>query len=792
MRAPRRLTAFTAATLSILSSVAFATPPSHPTMVGAAAASASAQKLHDRWYFTVPGGDEDRLLALYHRLVEAGASRAQVFLPDVMVCDVPVDVDASAMALDAGADAARANDAARLSVPGLSVSPAALAHVDAVGRRALGSPPATVTPETLSDLPLSAVRTIPEEAMRESAARASDGDERLIHQNAEIMAGTMLIHVILPESDYSGLSYWYENWTDEDIAQIKLGFYYALLSYQDFFRNAGIDVIYRYHERVLIKAEPIRLPEGKQSYWLWLTMRALDYPGPEADIMQTVHQFNEDAREKVGADWAFSMFIACAHRAIDHIFPDSRVLSWSILGGPYTICSYPAAALDQAWGFTFLARHQIGHMFWGLEENQGPVSSCDDHSGYLDEDNGNKVTEFRFVNGGWQRAGCNEQVNPVDCVMNEFDMYSLHAYQSDPCKFSSRMFGVSDENDNLVPDAFDRPPRIEFDSADTETVTTLPGYLGVRVFAQAIPNENPLQPADLRRNYAAPIKNIDVAVGGLRPYTLDPEQLDSDGYEAEFQVVLPPPIPGWLRIDVRARNSYEAQSTPRVKKYLYVDLAFQGFEVRYPNDGVALSWQMVGETFDADLRVLRRDRDTGETVVVADGVEPSSPRAGGVTPYRVLDRDVEIGARYEYTVHGTIDLPYRGGFLHREVDSGAARVQGAVPRTHSPVSPISDASPNPFRDRTWLSVSVPDVDAFSEGRAEGELDEALATPVSVTVYDVLGRRVTHLFNRRVITRALTVSWDGTDDSGRPVPSGVYFFNVAVGQTHEVRKVLLVR
>jgi len=49
--------------------------------------------------------------------------------------------------------------------------------------------------------------------------------------------------------------------------------------------------------------------------------------------------------------------------------------------------------------------------------------------------------------------------------------------------------------------------------------------------------------------------------------------------------------------------------------------------------------------------------------------------------------------------------------------------------------------------------------------------------VEVNVFDVGGRRIRMLANRRFKAGEHDLVWDGTDDNGRPVARGVYFTQV---------------
>jgi hypothetical protein len=91
------------------------------------------------------------------------------------------------------------------------------------------------------------------------------------------------------------------------------------------------------------------------------------------------------------------------------------------------------------------------------------------------------------------------------------------------------------------------------------------------------------------------------------------------------------------------------------------------------------------------------------------------------------------------------------------------------PRPETPVTSL-EPSPNPFRE----SVSV------RAAAASGGAIEAAA------VYDVSGRRV-----RELPAAGASLTWDGRDASGRPVPAGIYFVRARHdGRTENVRLVKL--
>ena len=86
-------------------------------------------------------------------------------------------------------------------------------------------------------------------------------------------------------------------------------------------------------------------------------------------------------------------------------------------------------------------------------------------------------------------------------------------------------------------------------------------------------------------------------------------------------------------------------------------------------------------------------------------------------------------------------------------------------------------SPNPFNPSTTISYSVP------EGNQEY---------VTLNVYDLRGRLVRTLVKRMIGPGTYSVYWDGTDESGRQVSSGVYLYRLQAGKFMQTRKMVILK
>jgi len=83
--------------------------------------------------------------------------------------------------------------------------------------------------------------------------------------------------------------------------------------------------------------------------------------------------------------------------------------------------------------------------------------------------------------------------------------------------------------------------------------------------------------------------------------------------------------------------------------------------------------------------------------------------------------------------------------------------------------------PNPFNPSTQIRFDL---------KENGD--------VRLVIYNVMGQEVRTLLSARMNAGQQVVAWDGTDDHGRNVGSGVYIYRLRAGSFVESRKMLLTR
>lgn len=121
-----------------------------------------------------------------------------------------------------------------------------------------------------------------------------------------------------------------------------------------------------------------------------------------------------------------------------------------------------------------------------------------------------------------------------------------------------------------------------------------------------------------------------------------------------------------------------------------------------------------------------------------------------------LSSDGEVVARVTVgqTVLGSGRAAGGGGLIGFWYLAGS----GGSAQSVAPVALLLGApSPNPFRAATSLSYALPK-----------------AGLVRLSIFDLTGRRVRELVDQVVGAGVYQASWDGRDEAGRPVASGIYY------------------
>lgn len=175
---------------------------------------------------------------------------------------------------------------------------------------------------------------------------------------------------------------------------------------------------------------------------------------------------------------------------------------------------------------------------------------------------------------------------------------------------------------------------------------------------------------------------------------------------------------------------------------------------------VTLRWNTNGESHNVGFHVQRSQSLHGPFTRITS--EMIRPRSDG--NYAFVDNKVQAGAKYYYKLE---DIDASGkSTLHGPVEALVA-----LPETYG----LSQNYPNPFNPTTNIEYQLP-----KPGR------------VQLTIYNTLGQKVIRLVNDFREAGRHTVLWNGRDQHGTPVPSGVYHYRLEADDFVATKKMVLAK
>jgi hypothetical protein len=206
---------------------------------------------------------------------------------------------------------------------------------------------------------------------------------------------------------------------------------------------------------------------------------------------------------------------------------------------------------------------------------------------------------------------------------------------------------------------------------------------------------------------------------------------------------------------------FDSYDTVRVSWSIQVPVELSSFSATVmENQRVRLSWKTGSERDNAGFNVLRGHSANDKYEKLNAKLIPA--RRDG--EYEFVDDGVDAGGRYYYKLE-SIDLAGRAQ-LH-----GPVMVVVSAPQSFE----LSQNYPNPFNPSTNIRFELPK-----------------AAMVTLSVYNSLGQEVRRLVNAQKPAGYYTIVWNGRDQQGKPVPSGIYHYRIQAGDFVATRKMVLAK
>ena len=83
--------------------------------------------------------------------------------------------------------------------------------------------------------------------------------------------------------------------------------------------------------------------------------------------------------------------------------------------------------------------------------------------------------------------------------------------------------------------------------------------------------------------------------------------------------------------------------------------------------------------------------------------------------------------------------------------------------------------PNPFNPETSIHFTVPKM-----------------SRVTLAIYDILGRKIRTLLSETKAAGSYNVTWNGKNNQGQPLASGLYFYKLQAGEFSATKKMMLLK
>jgi len=235
-----------------------------------------------------------------------------------------------------------------------------------------------------------------------------------------------------------------------------------------------------------------------------------------------------------------------------------------------------------------------------------------------------------------------------------------------------------------------------------------------------------------------------------------------------------------LHIDfVQVAGSYPGDEihiefvTPAVYPYVYqpdvmlpVELSL--FEATAEMGAIRLSWTTESEINNLGFNLLRSVEGSDGFRRINSELIPGAGNSSDTQNYSYRDPNVLTGQVYCYKLES---VDSRGAIDLLRTVSVDFSEEYAVPTEYE----LSQNFPNPFNPQTTINFQIPE-----PGRVE------------ITVFNLLGQRMTPLLERDLEAGYHQLVWNGTDEFGRSLGSGVYILRMTAGDYVSHRKVMLLR
>ena len=210
------------------------------------------------------------------------------------------------------------------------------------------------------------------------------------------------------------------------------------------------------------------------------------------------------------------------------------------------------------------------------------------------------------------------------------------------------------------------------------------------------------------------------------------------------------------------------------------------FEARYFDNVIIIRWITESETNNLGFDIYRGESKYGPFEKINSHRIAGAGTTANQQKYEYIDDTAVPGNQYFYYIE---NVDFSG---EKERSEKIQAISGPFGKAKQEITSktsflgkpvkyqVFQNFPNPFNPETWIPFQMPE-----------------SADVTVKIYNVFGQTIRTIdLGQKGIGRYLSkdesIHWDGRNQNGELVPSGVYFYQFRAGKFMEMKKMLLVK
>jgi len=191
-------------------------------------------------------------------------------------------------------------------------------------------------------------------------------------------------------------------------------------------------------------------------------------------------------------------------------------------------------------------------------------------------------------------------------------------------------------------------------------------------------------------------------------------------------------------------------------------------------DGVIIRWRTETEVNNIGFRVYRSEEKDGNYTRIA--FVSGAGNSAMPIDYQFTDKGVEAGKTYFYYLEDIDIAGEKSRFEIIKVVVPSAKPVETIPKEFR----LLQNYPNPFNPETWLPYEL-----------------AADATITIRIYNVNGQLVRQFSlgkqkAGRYVDKRKAAYWDGKDQTGKAVTSGLYFYTLKAGDFQATRRMVIVK